>query len=105
MELPANTRYRLVENLACLFRRRGDYEAALQLWEQAATDGHVYAHVEIAKYYEHRAGDFAVAIQYTQRAIKLVEKTLTPELERLHWQPLLAHRLSRLERKASRLAA
>src|SRR3990170_3038215 len=104
MELPANTRYRLVENLACLFRRRGDYEAALQLWEQAATDGHVYAHVEIAKYYEHRAGDFTVAIQYTQRAIQLVEKRNLPELERLHWQPLLAHRLSRLERKAARRA-
>ncbi len=102
MELPADTRYRLVENLACLFRRRGDYEAALQLWEQAATDGHVYAHVEIAKYYEHRTGDYTVAIQYTQRAIKLVEKRKTPELERLHWQPLLTHRLARLERKAAR---
>ena len=64
-------------------------------------DGDVYAHVEIAKYYEHRAGDFTIAIQYTQRAIQLVEKTLTPELERLHWQPLLVHRLARLERKAA----
>jgi hypothetical protein len=45
----------------------------------------VYAHVEIVKYYEHRAGDFAVAIQYTQRAIQLMEKRNLPELERLHW--------------------
>ena len=101
MELPADTRFSLVENLARLFRRRGDYEAALQLWEQAAADGHVYACVEIAKYYEHRAGDCTIALQYTQRALQLVEKTLTPELDRQYWQPLLAHRLARLERKLS----
>ncbi len=102
MDLPEESKYRLVVNLALLFRRRGDYEAALQLWEQAASDGYVYAHVEIAKYYEHRAGDFAVAIQYTQRAIELVNSKATLEQEREHWQPLLDHRLERLERKRAR---
>lgn len=104
MELPRETRFRLVENLACLFRRRGDYEKALQLWEQAAADGHIYAFVEIAKYYEHRTGDYSVAIDYTQRAITLVAQTITPDLDRLHWQPLLAHRHARLERKISHRA-
>ncbi|MEX2144378.1 MAG: ribonuclease H-like domain-containing protein [Anaerolineales bacterium] len=104
MELPADTRYRLVANLAVLFRRRGDYEAALQLWEQAAADGHVYAYVEIAKYYEHRTGDCTIALQYTQRAIKLVDKKKTPDLDRQYWQPLLVHRLARLERKLSHRA-
>lgn len=105
MELPREARYRLVENLACMFRRRGDYEAALRLWEQAAADEHVYAFVEIAKYYEHRTGDYSVAIEYTQRAISLIGKRGTAAEERHHWQPLLMHRLSRLERKqASRSA-
>ncbi|MEX2161798.1 MAG: ribonuclease H-like domain-containing protein [Anaerolineales bacterium] len=104
MKLPDDSRYRLVENLACLFRRRGDYEAALQLWEQAAADGYVYAHVEIAKYYEHRAADYSVAIRYTQKAIGLIEKRKVSEWERQHWQPLLAHRLTRLERKLSQRA-
>lgn len=57
--------------------------------------------MEIAKYIERRAGDYTVAIEYTQRAITLVAQTITPELDRLHWQPLLAHRHARLERKLS----
>lgn len=101
MDMPREARYRLVENLACLFRRRGDYERALQLWEQAAADGHVYAFVEIAKYYEHRAGEYSVAIEYTQKAIKLIGKKRTPAEDRVHWEPLLSHRLARLERKAA----
>jgi hypothetical protein len=97
MELPAETEFQLVENLAVLFRRRGDYESALQLWEQAASDGHVYAHVEIAKYYEHRRGDLKQALQYTETAIKVLKKS--PAYERVHWQPLLEVRQARLERK------
>src|SRR5690606_7311474 len=44
MELPDEKRGQLLERLAALFRRRGNYEAALQLWLQAAADGQVYAH-------------------------------------------------------------
>jgi hypothetical protein len=97
MQLPAETEYRLVENLACLFRRRGDYESALQLWQQAASDGHIYAHVEIAKYYEHRRRDLKQALQYTETAITVLKKS--PTYERAHWQPLLEVRQARLERK------
>ncbi len=102
MELPAETEYQLVENLALLFRRRGDYGSALQLWEQAASDGHVYAHVEIAKYYEHRRGDLKQALQYTETAIKVLRKS--PTYERVHWQPLLEVRQARLERKLTKKA-
>ena len=100
MDLPKDVHYRLVESLGYLFRRRGDYEAALQLWEQAAAEGQVYAHVEIAKYYEHRARDYTVALRYTRNAIEVVEAAGTPGYERVYWQPLLEHRLARLERKA-----
>jgi hypothetical protein len=103
MELPAETEFQLVENLAVLFRRRGDYESALQLWEQAASDGHVYAHVEIAKYYEHRRGDLKQALQYTETAIKVLKKS--PTYERVHWQPLLEVRQARLERKLVKKAS
>lgn len=103
MDIPKESRYRLVEHLANLFRRRGDYEAALQLWEQAAAEGHVYALVEIAKYYEHRARQYPQAIEYTQRAIGLLGTASLSEFERLRWEPLLAHRLARLERKLTRV--
>lgn len=98
-ELPPETKYQLVENLACLHRRRGEYEQALELWEAAANDGHVYAHVEIAKYYEHKEGEYSRALEYTQTALKLVKQKQTPRYEKLHWQPLLEHRLQRLERR------
>ncbi|MEX1071847.1 MAG: ribonuclease H-like domain-containing protein, partial [Anaerolineales bacterium] len=104
LELPEETQFRLVENLACLFRRRGNYEAALQLWERAAADGYVYAHVEIAKYYEHRAGDLSLALHYTQSAMSVVSGAKTPTYERVHWQPLLEYRMERLERKLTRRA-
>lgn len=102
LELPKDSKMRLVEKLAWLFRSRGDYESALQLWERAASDGHVYAHVEIAKYYEHRAGDPERALNYTQNAIKIVQRKRTPVYERVHWQPLLEYRQARLERKLAR---
>lgn len=98
-ELPADAQFQLVENLACLHRRRGEYEQALELWEAAASDGHVYAHVEIAKYYEHKVGEYSRALQYTQTALTLVKKKQTPRFERLHWEPLLEHRLQRLARR------
>jgi uncharacterized protein YprB with RNaseH-like and TPR domain len=99
MELPAETRYRLTENLACLFRRRGNYEAALQLWEQAAADGHVYAFIEIAKYHEHRSREIGTAMEYTQKAIGLIATRKVKREDQRRWQPLLSHRLARLERK------
>jgi uncharacterized protein YprB with RNaseH-like and TPR domain len=98
-ELPAEKQFQLVERLADLFRRRGNYEAALQLWEQAANEGHVYAHVEIAKYYEHKARDYGEAVRYTQAAIKVVKKKRASTFERVYWQPLLEVRLARLERR------
>lgn len=99
MELPEDKRGQLLERLAQLFRRRGNYEAALQLWEQAVKDGEIYAHVEIAKYYEHKTRDYSVAIEYTQAAIKVVKRKRGSNFERVHWEPLLESRLERLERK------
>ena len=98
-DLDGDTRYRLVENLAWLHRRRGEYEQALELWEGATKEGHVYAHIEIAKYYEHRVKEYGRAVSYTQAAMKLIKKRSTARFERLHWQPLLEHRLQRLKRR------
>jgi uncharacterized protein YprB with RNaseH-like and TPR domain len=46
-----------VQRLAVLQKRRGDFEQAIPLWEQAAADGHVYAYVELAKFHEHKRRD------------------------------------------------
>jgi len=89
-----------VKRLSILQKRRGDLEQALRLWEQAAADGHLYAHVELAKYYEHRQRDVKAALKWTISAKEEIEKIELPEYVRRYWRAELEHRLSRLERKA-----
>jgi hypothetical protein len=94
-ELLSKTRQRL----SYLHRRRGELNAALSLWMQAAVDREIYAHEEIAKFYEHKERDFTEAAKWTQAALAMLNTTGTLRYEKLHWQPELEHRLARLERK------
>ena len=88
-----------VKRLSILQKRRGDFEEAIRLWEKAAAEGHIYAHMEIAKYYEHKRRDVKSAIQWTRSALEHVESGSLPAYERKYWQSEIAHRLARLERK------
>ena len=91
----------VVRRLSILQKRRGDFDEALRLWETAAANGHIYAHVEIAKYYEHKRRDVKTALQWTRSALEHVEQADLPAYMRKHWQNELHHRLARLERKDS----
>ncbi len=91
--------WRAVEQLSYIHKKRGDYPAAIALWEQAATSGHLYAHVELAKYYEHRARDFATAHRWTQAGMEIVSQPDFPALERQEALAQLLHRKNRLERR------
>ncbi len=88
-----------VRRLSILQKRRGDFEEAVRLWEKAAAEGHIYAHIEIAKFYEHKRRDIKAAIQWTRSALEHVERGNLPAYERKYWQGEIAHRLERLERK------
>jgi uncharacterized protein len=88
-----------VKRLSILQKRRGDFEDAVRLWEEAAAAGHIYAHIEIAKYYEHKRHDVKSAIQWTRSALEHVERGNLPPFERKYWQDEIARRLARLERK------
>ena len=88
-----------VRRLSVLQKRRGDFEQAIPLWEQAAADGHVYAHVELAKFYEHKRRDPKTALQWTKSALKQVKQAGMPPYMRKHWQEQLRHRRERLELK------
>lgn len=88
-----------VKRLAVLQRRRGDIAQAVKWWQQAAEDGHIYAHVELAKYYEHKAKDYDLAEQRTLEALKLANETQLPGYMRDHWVGELSHRLKRIQRK------
>jgi hypothetical protein len=98
-DLPGEAYWEAVRRLSFLHKRRGDLSAAVDLWRQAAGDGQVYAHVELAKYYEHRAREYREAADWTQAAIALVEAPGTPRHARQRWLADLEHRLARLRRK------
>ena len=88
-----------VKRLSILQKRRGDFEEAIRLWEKAAAEGHIYAHIEMAKYYEHKQRDIKSAIQWTRSALDHLEQADLPAYVRKHWLQEITHRLARLERK------
>ena len=89
-----------MKRLSILQKKRGDVDQALQLWKEAAGKGHIYAHVEMAKYYEHKMRDVKTATQWAKSARKEVERADLPAYIRKHWLGEIDHRLARLERKA-----
>jgi uncharacterized protein YprB with RNaseH-like and TPR domain len=90
-----------VKRLSILQKRRGDFEEAVRLWEAAAANGHIYAHIEMAKYCEHKCRDVKAALKWTRSALEHVEGADLPTYIRKHWQAEIGHRLARLERKDS----
>lgn len=99
MELPEADFWLAVQRLSRLQKRRGDLETALGLWERAADKGHVYAHVELAKYHEHQRRDYVQAIKWTHSAVELVSTLDIPRYVYNHWMEELTHRLERLDEK------
>jgi hypothetical protein len=67
------------------------------LWRNAAGNRQIYAHVELAKYYEHKARDYTEAAQWTRTALVIVNDS--PPDARREWLAALEHRLKRLEAK------
>lgn len=88
-----------VKRLSILQKKRGDIEQAIQLWEQAAEKGHIYAHIELAKHFEHKKRNVKTALKWAKSARKEAERA-EPAYIRKHWLEEIDHRLARLERKA-----
>jgi hypothetical protein len=59
----------------------------------------LHAHVELAKYYEHRLQDYDAAIYWTETALSIVDQPGFPPYEKHQWRAELEHRLERLRRK------
>jgi uncharacterized protein len=88
-----------VQRLSSLQRRRGNLESAVSLWQKAASQGHVYALVELAKYYEHNRRDYTEAMKWTLGAEELINSRDMPRYEYRHWMDELEHRKKRLLEK------
>jgi TPR repeat protein len=97
--LPQESYWDTVQRLSFIHKRRGDLPAAVALWRQAAGSGQVYAHVELAKYYEHQVRDYHEAVSWTQTCIALVKSPGFPRQAGHRWLADLEHRLTRLQAK------
>lgn len=104
-DLPEENYWETLRRLSMLQRRREDWPAALELWRQAAEGRQIYAHVELAKFYEHNTRDYREALHWTQTALDLINVPHYPRSKRRHWHPELEHRLARLQRKLSKAEA
>ena len=91
-----------VQRLSALQRRRGDLESAVALWQKAAAEGHVYAHIELAKYYEHQQRNYVEAMKWTKEAEELINSLDIPRYEYRHWMEELEHRKKRLLEKTGK---
>jgi uncharacterized protein YprB with RNaseH-like and TPR domain len=89
-----------VKRLSSLQKRRGDMDEAIRLWKDAAGRGHLYAFIELAKYFEHKQRDMKSAMKWSKSALMRVEKAEMPEYMRIHWKNEIEHRMERLKRKA-----
>jgi uncharacterized protein YprB with RNaseH-like and TPR domain len=89
-----------VERLSHLQKRRGDVAEAVRLWERAAAQGHIYAHIELAKHNEHRVRDLEEATRWAKSALELVKESDLPAYVKKHWKQELDHRLARLKTKS-----
>jgi len=108
LEMPLNQDdfWKAVRRLSVLQKRRGDLDEAVRWWEQAAKQGHIYAHVELAKHFEHRKRNFVKAQKWTSEALELVNSNNDmPSYVREHWRAELEHRFNRLMEKRNRQSA
>ena len=92
-----------VRRLSFVQRRRGEVQAAVELWREAAHTRQIYAYVELAKYYEHKMGDCAEAERQTRAALAIVRAPDSPPETSRRWIKDLDHRLARLEAKRKRV--
>jgi hypothetical protein len=98
-ELPDDIRTRTVRQWSLLEKRRDNLQEAMRLWHNAAADGELYAHVELAKAYEHRVHNYQGAAFWTQLALDRISEPGYPPSQHLRWADELTHRLARLRRR------
>ena len=89
--------------LAQSYRRAGEQTEAVRIWQEmiARREGGISPYVELAKFYEHQARDYAAAIDVVRKAlIRLAEPTLFEDNAVQEQRNALQYRYERLKRKA-----
>lgn len=99
--LPERLFWDTLERLSLLHKRRGEFDEAFLLWQKAAKEGFVYAHIEIAKVFEHFHNEPDQALVWTEKALTLLQAPTISGIEKTTWREELEHRRQRLLRKVS----
>ena len=97
--LPEDLYWDTLERYSFLLKRQEEWGSAIILWEKAANNSALYAHEELAKYYEHQVKNLELAQKWTLEAIEKLNKNHMPAYEYQNWKESFEHRLSRLERR------
>lgn len=97
--LPEEPYWDTLRRYSFLLKRLGNLLQAIPLWEKAAQNNHIYAHIELAKVYEHWLKDNTTALDWTLTALKVIQSNSYPLYDRQIWQTDLEHRQERLSRK------
>jgi uncharacterized protein YprB with RNaseH-like and TPR domain len=97
--IPDEIIFKAIQRLTRIYKRHGDLESALPLWEGAARHGHIESHIEIAKYFEHTVKDYDQALAWTDRAIDHLNAPGMSNYQRRYMLNELQHRKHRLLHK------
>ncbi|MHC1741044.1 MAG: ribonuclease H-like domain-containing protein [Anaerolineaceae bacterium] len=73
-KLPVHLKICLLQRLGDHYKFLGDYANALIFWQKGATYEDIDSSINIAKYYEHHAGDLHSALIWTESAITVLSK-------------------------------
>lgn len=101
--VPRNIMLEAVQRLAGIYKKQENLDAAVDLWQRAASYQHLEAYLELAKFYEHRQRDYTTALRWAEQAFALTEEAadasqLNP-LQLRSCQEELSHRMKRLRSK------
>lgn len=90
--------------LSFFYKRRGCWPEAVTIWQKAVEGktGSPDAHVELAKYCEHRLRDYRKALEHTDRALDLVCTGFLPRSSGELSIDALGHRRRRLQSRLAR---
>ncbi len=91
--------------LSLVYKRRGMWLEAAALWHELTErfPHDLTPYVELAKYYEHRAGDPAAALTLTEQALSLLHYRLNSVKSGELSASALRHRLARLQLKSKQM--
>ncbi len=89
--------------LSLYFKRQGNWAEAVSIWQESVkkNSANPAAYIELAKYFEHRCGEYQSALELTKQALALIAYDRNISLGSEFNPDALQHRINRLSRRLS----